>query len=214
MITTSPHCDPLPIPSYADVRADMQRIGAFLSSFREDDDRYPVAARLLTRQPEGGRTRLEGLCKAAYDYAYQLGDAAGLDIHEFAADMVAIIYDLAERGADRDFPLRFETPGLFVTTLECADARLRLDDDPDCLIPSRQLARLARIDEAAMDAHLVAENNPPAPFGFSAREYAEMDNGDYNYWCRQLWVSGLGNVPAWLARLPGYIPTRVTVAAD
>lgn len=214
MIKISPHCDPLPIPSYADVQTDMQRIGAFLSGVQEDDDRFAVAARLLTPQPEGGPTRLERLCKAAYDYAYQLGDAAGADVHEFFDDIVAITYDLAQRGADEDFPLRFHRPGVFVTTLEIADARRRLERGADSLISSRQLARLARMDEAAMDALLEAEDNTLGVFGFSAREYAEMDDGDYNYWCGQRWVDSLGDVPDWLGRLPGFIPTRATVAAD
>lgn len=201
---------PHPIPSYDHILASVDRLGVFLSSLAAEDEGEcaAIAARLLEPDAMTGQPRIYRLAQTSYNYAYQVGDGDEDAIRAFASDLVAIIYDLAEHNADLDYPLRFEKPDDFVITLEIADARRRFGDDPDRVFSSRQLARLARVDESTINALLYIEQIPPQPYGVSLRELAEMDIGEANYWYGQNWVLDLDDLPAWIARMPGFIPTR------
>lgn len=201
---------PQPIPSYANVLADLDRVMTLLSLLATapgDHTDTAAAVRLLERDDPAGEMRIVRLARVAYDYAYQLGRETGVDLEDDLGDLTTIIYDLAERGAGNWFPLRFEAPGVFATVLETAFARLRLEAGLD-FFSSRQLARLARIDEKTVEVLLGQRGLWPEPSGVSPRELGEMSQGEYNYWHGQSFLFGPKDVPGWLATLPGFIPTR------
>lgn len=219
-MTDRANLKPLQIPDRAAADAHMAETALYLAELAAEDNGEAgrVAKRLLAMEESSGKSRLTGLLRTAYDYAYQLTPTAGPDYADYAEDAISVIYGLARQQDycedDRDyeaFPLKFHQPGAMVVILETAEARRCAQGPSGPSIPSRNLARLVRLGVDTLERIVVEDGAELADWSFSAREYAEMDFGDYNYFCGQSFVMELPDLQGWLDRMPGYIPTTSPV---
>lgn len=123
--------------------------------------------------------------------------------------MVELVYEFSEDSGDLQSPLYFLEPTALLEVLETAIALAGLAAD-GVVRTSRQLARLARVDQSVLEQVLERDDIDFQPYGVSLREMQEMSAGDQLYWYRQLFVFGLDDAPTWLAQFPGFVGRQMS----
>lgn len=207
----------IPIPDWSTIDEDVSKISAWLAlvAAAADDPRQEQAQQLLMPVENSGNSSLLHIARIAYDYAYQREGASGEAVEAHRGTMIDLIYDHSDDLGDQTSPLYFREPCPLMVVLETADYRRRLASyEPGELWSSRQLARLARINETAADDLLIDQGLHLGFMGLSLRERSEMTTGDILYECAQDWVVGDLNVPEWLAARPGFLPTQPDAAVS
>lgn len=198
--------DPRPVPAFATVQQDVSAAETILAKVvaDADDPRREKAAHLIAVDPATGRTRLGEIARLAYGHVYQPRTVATEAIGPLTSDMVKLVYEFSEDAGDAQSPLYFLEPTALLEVLETAIALAGLAAE-GMVRSTRQLARLARVDDSVVELALERDGIGFQPYGVSLGEMQEMSEGDRLYWYRQWFVFGLDDAPAWLAQFPGFV---------
>lgn len=212
----TPDLSPRPVPEFAAVQRDVAAAEEFLAMVAEDayDPRCGRARHLIAVDPETGLPRLGQIAALAYGYLFQPGSVSSDALEPLTCDMAHLIYEFGDNSGNFQSPLYFLEPTALLEVLETAIALLGLAEFPDAGRSTRQLARLARVDEGVIEQILERDGIAFQPYGVSLAEMAQMSPGDQLYWYRQWFVVEHYNLPEWLSQFPGFVGREAFLTAD
>lgn len=199
---------PRPVPHHTAMAADVTTAEDWLAHLaaQDGDPRQARARHLLAVDPATGQTRLGEIAELAWQATFDPGKVTADAVEGAAHEMAELIYEFSEDAGERRSPLCFLEPTVMLEVLETAVARCGLADTEPCGWPTRQLARLARVDVDIMEQILERDGIHFEPYGISLSEMAEMTARDQLYWYKQRFVWEPVDPRNWLAQFPGFVP--------
>lgn len=204
----APDLTPLPQPTWSEIEHNIVESKLWLNLTANDqaDPRGEYAQRLLKIDQGSGMTRIDILADLAFRSACEPRSVPVCEISSYTGDMAHLVYDASDDYNGLTSPFYFLEPTPLLEIFEMAIARTFLRTGRSYGIPTRALARLARVSTKVVEQQLDLDGFIFEPYGVSMNELREMKSGDRLYWYNQNFVFGIPDIPEWLLKFPGFTP--------